>query len=893
MAFVLFSSKASAQCNYSSVYTEDFEYSTNIPGVITGTIYHLAPQTYAAHTGAKGMYMNFVNGLSSNSLVYSKTHTVCANSTYRLSAWLKLSFGGSSTVTLRIKDANGVVLSTTTNTYPNGGAWTQYSSVITPTTTTIVFELIYISGYGGNDLGMDDIELELCNPIIPNGTINTCVIAPAFNLYDIITWPNDTIGVWSGPSVLNNGYLGTYNPASMDTGMYSYLITNAVAGCPDSTGTITVVLSNGPTVDLGGDTSLCLGDTLTLDGSYVNSSYLWSTGATSSVINVTSTGLYWVQVTDSCGMVSDTINVTFNPMPVVSLGADTLLCQGDSLVLDATNVNATYLWQDNTVDSVLTVTQTGVFWAEVTSNGCVSSDTISVTVNIIPVVNLGPDVTICQGDSVILNAAYPNSSYVWQDSTTNPIMVANLTGPYWVEVTRFNCFSSDTMILTVDTFPIVNLGADTILCNGDSLVLDAFNTNANYLWQNGSTNSELTVAVTGTYWVQVSNNSCVSSDTIFTAFNPVPIINLGNDTTLCDGDSILLYAGYSGATYLWQDNSTSVNYNVLTQGIYQVTVTLGTCNYSDSILVFYDPLPNVDLGNDTAVCDGESFLISLNFPTGTFIWQDASTKSYFRVKSAGTYWAQVTNNGCVNSDTIVVGSYPNPSVYIGKDTAICPSDSILLDATYPNATYMWNDNSTNATLYASAAGKYWVDVTNICGTVHDAIKISHVAIPTVDLGEDQTLCLDEWLDIHAEFPGASYLWQDSSKLSYYTVEEAGTYWVKVYNHCGFAMDTVLFEYEDCGCEFYIPNAFTPNGDDLNDYFLPKSNCEIWGYYFSVVDRWGMEVFETENPEIGWDGTFNGKPVSGSVFSYIIKYNYNKNGKQTPYSTLHGKVTVVR
>ncbi|MCW8898593.1 MAG: gliding motility-associated C-terminal domain-containing protein, partial [Flavobacteriales bacterium] len=92
--------------------------------------------------------------------------------------------------------------------------------------------------------------------------------------------------------------------------------------------------------------------------------------------NVTQQGVYWVQVTNSCGSSTDTININYNPLPIVYLGNDTTLCQGETLLLDATLPNATYLWQDNTTNPTFNVTQQGVYWVQVTVNNCSKMDTL-------------------------------------------------------------------------------------------------------------------------------------------------------------------------------------------------------------------------------------------------------------------------------------------------------------------------------------------------------------------------------------------------------------------------------------------------------------------------------------------------------------------------------------
>ena len=281
----LFAAQTQAQCTYSSVNFDSFEYTTTCPNLISGTVYHMAPQTFAAHTGNRSIYMNFVNNLSANTLVYSRQYTVCPNQTYRLKAWFIQTFSGTSNVVLRVKNGTGTILVTSAQSY-SVSTWSQWTSAaFTPTTGTITFELVYSSGFGGNDLSMDDLELELCvPPAITRSPIEVCTDASSFDLIDSLASPISAGGSWSGPSSLTNGALGTFNPLTMTGGLYTYTIAGSPAICPDSVWTVNVILKNGPVVNLGPDTTLCYGTGLLLDATFANASYLWQDQSNNSTI---------------------------------------------------------------------------------------------------------------------------------------------------------------------------------------------------------------------------------------------------------------------------------------------------------------------------------------------------------------------------------------------------------------------------------------------------------------------------------------------------------------------------------------------------------------------------------------------------------------------------------
>tara|TARA_R110002050_G_scaffold221792_2_gene357659 strand:- start:15598 stop:18330 length:2733 start_codon:yes stop_codon:yes gene_type:complete len=892
---VIYTSNLSAQCTFTNVDYDNFEYTTTIPGLVTSTTYHSSPKSYAAHWGARGMYMNFVNNLATNSLVLSRSYAVCPNYNYRIRVWVKEINGGSSTVILRLRDSNNNILTTTTSTYTAASGWNLWTSAtVTPTSGTLYFELIFVSGVGNNDFGMDDLYLDICIPPVASQSIGLCANSTAINLYDSLVSPTSQTGIWTGPSALNGGYLGTFTPSSMLAGIYNYTVPNSVTACPDSVGSFNVSVGASPVVDFGNDTSYCVGDTTLLVATNLNSTYLWQNGSTDSTLQVTVPGTYWVIATNNCGASdSDTITIGFTNYPNVNLGNDTTLCDLDTLQLDATNPNSTYVWQNNTTDSIFNITTQGTYWVNVTTHHCTSSDTIVATYNRLPGVDLGNDTTICQGDTIVLNPMNTNATFRWQDQSVNPTFSVGQPGLYWVEVDSNNCLASDSIQVVVQPLPTVSLGNDTALCNGDTLVKSGLNVNGSYLWQDNSTNSSLSITQSGIYWVETAVDLCRQSDTITVTFNPIPEINLGVDTVICFPDTLKLNANYAGSSYLWQDNTTSSNFNVFTQGTYFVKVTRLNCVFSDTIHIIVEPKPDADLGGDTIICVGKTFILNSTAHGASFLWQDGSTNAYNQVLNAGKYWIEVTKGNCFNTDTIQVVHEDKPTINLGNDTIVCEGDSIDLWVNAPLATYLWNTGDTDSLITVNSAGAYWVKATNACGTARSNVNITYSTPPLTDLGQDRKACIGDVITLAADWPNSSYLWSDGSVEPFYNVHEKGIYQVSVTNKCGTTSDTILFEFKDCDCALFIPNAFTPNSDQLDDTFAPVANCELKGYSISIYDRWGVLVFETTDPTISWDGTLNGKFLEPGLFHYIIKFNFKKDGKRKDFQISHGSVLLIR
>ncbi|MEI6823210.1 MAG: gliding motility-associated C-terminal domain-containing protein [Bacteroidota bacterium] len=291
--------------------------------------------------------------------------------------------------------------------------------------------------------------------------------------------------------------------------------------------------------------------------------------------------------------------------PYFTIKGDTLICKGNTDTLKAYG-NTTVKWADSLNPNIIIATDSLITVSpDITTTYAAYGnwDTTYFTVHVVsnPVVNLGNDTALCEGQTLLINAANPYiTSYLWQDNSTNAIYNITQTGTYWVKASITNsCFASDTINVTYKPNPVVNLGNDTTLCYGQTIILNATMPNATYQWQDGSTNSVYKIQppyLPYNFWVKVTVNNCTGSDTIGLNINMVNQISLGNDTTLCQGQTITLNATIPNATYHWQDSSTASFYTVTQQGLYWVTATDDNyCRVSDTISIMYDDCNPTDI----------------------------------------------------------------------------------------------------------------------------------------------------------------------------------------------------------------------------------------------------------------------------------------------------------
>ncbi len=282
-----------------------------------------------------------------------------------------------------------------------------------------------------------------------------------------------------------------------------------------------------------------------------------------------------------------------------------------------------------------------------------------------------------------------------------------------------------------------------------------------------------------------------------------------------------------------------------------------------------DTMVNAPL--DTLLCSVDTFKVSAPAGYSDYHWNDGTTGPARPLHEDGTYWVYSFENCSVFIDTFKV-KFINLKANLGPDTAICNNSQLLLDATTPGAAYLWQDGSTNATFLATTKGSYNVKLTKGNCTARDTINISTFE-PFLAIKEDDTLiCQNTALTLHATSnPLSDYLWNNGGTTPEITVTEAGSYAVTATNACGTFNDTVTITMQNCDCNSFVPNAFSPNGDQVNDVFKIRTNCTATDFTMSIYNRYGQRVFTTRSPDAGWDGTFNGTPMDVGTYFYYIRF----------------------
>jgi hypothetical protein len=570
---------------------------------------------------------------------------------------------------------------------------------------------------------------------------------------------NVTLSVAMASSYLWSNGATTQTILVSASGTYSVAVTNA-SGCVSNSAPVTVNVVPAPvaTLSASGPLTFCQGDNVTLTAGG-GGTYLWSNGATSSAITVSTSGTFYCTVSNgSCAVNTSTMTVTVNPAPAATItpSGPTTFCAGDNVTLFA-NASTGYLWSNGATTSSITVSTSGTYNVITTgANGCTTqSSPVTVTVNTTPnaTINASGPTTLCQGDNVTLTAG-GGTNYLWSSGATTAAINVNASGNYYCIVSNGTCSDTTTSVaVTVNPAPTANISASgpTTFCAGDNVMLTAVAANS-YLWSNGATTQSIVVAASGTYDVTVTGaNGCTAvSNAIAVTVNTTPVagITASGSTTICQGDAVTLTAS-GGTNYLWSNGATTASISAGTAGVYSCIVSNGTCSdTTTTITVTVNPAPtaSISAGGPTTFCTGDDVTLTAATANG-YLWSNGATTQSITVSASGNYFVTVTGaNGCTaNSNSIGVTVVPPPTANIsaGGPTTFCQGGSVTLFAS-GGTSYLWSTGATTSSINVSQSGSYTVDVSNgSCGVTSSTINVNVNPLPNVQfsMGNDTSFCV--------------------------------------------------------------------------------------------------------------------------------------------------------
>jgi PKD repeat protein len=490
-----------------------------------------------------------------------------------------------------------------------------------------------------------------------------------YNMNNLIAQPGGVGDGWTGTAFgqppTSGGYVNAAHRLDGLAGVpgVRFRITFASDGSVNYDGTAidNIRIAEGPVANIGPDTLICGGDSLTINAGNF-SSFQWSTGANTQLdtITQTNTGTIWVKITDVNGFYDyDTIVVGLSN-PIVQLGIDSTVCPGDTVVLNAGNhPGGTFDWTNGDSVQIVYAVTPGQYYVTVTDSvGCTKSDSMMLANYIPPVISLGNDTVVCVGEPVLMDGGIGpvGTTYQWNSGASTQIVIVTSPGSYSASVTTpGGCTAVDTLVVTNFPSPGVSLGPDHVECG--PFTLDAGPGGLVYIWNTGAGTQTINANAAGSYAVTITNSfGCQRSDTVNITMSAPPTVSLGPDQLLCNGVSITLNAGNPGMTYLWSNGQTSQSITVNNPGDYLAFVTNAQgCTGVDSIHLGSSNLL-VNLGSSASICGptGTTVLDAGN-PGSVFLWSTGATTQQVTVNAVGTYSVTVTDAlGCTATDNITV-----------------------------------------------------------------------------------------------------------------------------------------------------------------------------------------------------------------------------------------------
>lgn len=279
----------------------------------------------------------------------------------------------------------------------------------------------------------------------------------------------------------------------------------------------------------------------------------------------------------------------------------------------------------------------------------------------------------------------------------------------------------------------------------------------------------------------------------------------------------------------------------------------------------------INLGNDTTYCG--SFSRTLSTGIAKTIWSTGQTGASITVNQEGTYWAEIKQACGIFRDSLIISK----SIFTNNiSKLLCLGDSLIL----PNDSIVYS------------AGIYSVFIRN--SGKCDSILIYDVKSSDeydINLGNDTLICFGEKLLLQVENNiDFMVVWSNGVQGNSIFVDESGIYSVFVNTKCNFLQDSISVIFEDCNCTVFVPNAFSPNNDKINDFFYPRSECEIENIVFKVFNRWGEMVFESNDFKKGWDGIYKEKNAPIDTYVWTLEYNVVGNSN---YKFMKGMVNLIK
>ena len=692
----------------------------------------------------------------------------------------------------------------------------------------------------------------------------------------------------------------------------------------------TIKVNPVPVVTVTGTDEICQGNEATITAEATQSvgtiTYVWEDlhGGAQRTEYPETTTTYTVRAIDEkrCGSSPMSHTVRVKPIPVIKLTGDSILCEEMSTKLTVLGASdASIRWYDGTtgVNSITRKpTQDTTYWVEGEADGCRARAEISVRLWSTPSIWVGGNTSLCPGDVTVLKA-HGAHHYKWDNGKTSDSIVVSPTSDITYKVYGYsdkNCETSTTVPVTVSPLPKVKTKGEHDACKGSVVRIEAYDEDNNALfcsWDNGlvgqiinpqvNADSKFTVTMMNKY-------GCVSSAVHQISVTTPPDISYTGETIVCLGDSVTLQA-YGASQYTWDDGVTQATGSTLkfmpnlNKRIRLTGSNVSSCPTIVDIQIGVITPPTLYISGDSAVCLGDPFTLFVS-GASSYRWStgDVSSSITYNLEESGEYTVYGTDGGgCTSKATKYVNVRPNPVVTITKGAQTgCQNKADTINLYASGAiTYQWTCEPANESVarngYTDHLVAYLTDTTHFMVEGTNEFGCKGYAEYDVDLLPRQEMSFTvyptfiETGNSNVRFSGVSpkaskWYWEaddgdeifEGENISHlFDPNAADSFVVRVkavdQYGCEFTGRQSIYTWID----FWAPEGFTPNGDDLNDSFKFYGGDFMDEFEYIIYNRLGEIIFEGKSINEEWDGTINGEPCPWGVYGWYCKYKSNYMG----------------
>jgi hypothetical protein len=658
-----------------------------------------------------------------------------------------------------------------------GGTWSNTASVSTPSLTVTTSGNYFVT------------NSNTCNTVTSNQilvTVNPQALAFTGTNVTICNGDNVSLGAasilghsysWLPTTGLNSATIS--NPVANPSGTTTYSLTETIdaTGC-NKTNSVIVSVNPLPLAITGTDAAICTSIVLGTNP-IVGHTYLWTPtiGLSSSTVSnpiaspsASETYVLTETITATGCTNTNSIHITVDALPLAITGNNTTFCNGNSVTLGATAIAGhTYVWSPITaLNSAAianpiaspTVTETYSLTETITSTGCQKTNSVTITVNPLPLAITGSDASICDGNSITLGTApIIGHTYSWTPtvglisaSLSNPVASPSALTTFTLteSITATGCENTNFVTITVNPIPVAFTGPNKIICKDNEVTLGSTAVAGNtYLWSpslglNMATisNPIASPAATENYSLTetITATGCFLVNYVDVTVNPLPLAIAGSNTSVCIGSSVTIGGpAVSGNTYSWMPLtglSSATNAQPFASPLVPTTYTLTEtitstgCQKIDSILVAVNSLPLATTVNGAAICFGDSAAIGGSATAGnSYMWSpvtDLNSTTISNPMASPTvtiiYTLTETNiaTGCSESNSLTVEVNTAPNIMTQPVSQIVPIGGLAefsVEVIGTNLTYQWRKGLVNLT-----------NNSTIFGADTDTLRINPVSI---------------------------------------------------------------------------------------------------------------------------------------------------------------------